>query len=297
VSGLWSSDAVIYGRFGYGVAAEGDELALGPDPGLAGAGGDTIELLADADAATHLPAIYARAAADRPGMFARSAPWWTLRRFTDRVDLRRGRSPRRHVVARRGAELTGYVVYRQQLAFDDGRPAGALDVEELVALDATAEASLWQHVTTIDLFPRVSYWNAATDAVVPWLAADRRRVTRRRRTDTLWLRIGDVAAALAARRYLVADRLDLAVRVPDEAEVTRVELTVEGGVGRCAAGAAAGGAAELEVDLAALGAIYLGGTAPSVLARAGRIRGSAAAIARADALFRWPVAPWCAEVF
>ena len=35
VSGLWASDARIYGRFGYGVAAEGDELTAGPDEGLA----------------------------------------------------------------------------------------------------------------------------------------------------------------------------------------------------------------------------------------------------------------------
>ena len=47
----------------------------------------------------------------------------------------------------------------------------------------------------------------------------------------------------------------------------------------------------------ALGSIYLGGIAPSTLARAGRINGGRAAVARADRLFLWPTPPWCAEVF
>ncbi len=54
---------------------------------------------------------------------------------------------------------------------------------------------------------------------------------------------------------------------------------------------------ELELELSTLAAIYLGGTAPSLLARAGLIRGDEDAIARADRLFAWPVAPWCPEPF
>ena len=48
---------------------------------------------------------------------------------------------------------------------------------------------------------------------------------------------------------------------------------------------------------AALGSLYLGGVAASRLARADRVHGDAAALATADRLFGWPVAPWCPEVF
>ena len=182
VSGLWASDARIYGRFGYGVAAEGDELTAGSDDGFArGRLLDDVEVLGDEAAARLLPPVYAAALDRRPGMFARSDGWWHWRRIADRPDLKGDRTPRRHAICRRAGEATGYVVYRQHLAFEEGRPAGTVDLEELVALDARAEASLWHHACHLDLFPRVSWWNAPVDSLAPLLVDDRRRVTRRRR--------------------------------------------------------------------------------------------------------------------
>ena len=43
--------------------------------------------------------------------------------------------------------------------------------------------------------------------------------------------------------------------------------------------------------------LYLGGVRATTLARAGRIEGSRPALARADALFAWSLAPSCPEVF
>lgn len=295
VSGLWASDALIYGRFGYGVAAEGDEVTAGADDGFArGRVLDDIELLDDDEAARALPAIYRAGMARRPGMFSRTEAWWRTRRIADRPDYRRGRSPRRHAIASRAGAATGYVVYRQQLGFTDGRPAGTVDVEELVAHDATAEATLWHHVTHLDLFPRVAWWNAPTDCLAPLFTDDRRRVARGRRADTLWLRVGDVAAALAGRRYADDGALNLAVGDVGGGPATTWRLIVDGGRGRCEPTDAT---PDLTLDRAALGAIYLGGTRPSLLAGAGAIRGGAAALVVADRLFAWPIAPWCPEIF
>ncbi len=298
MSGLYASDGSIYGRFGYGVAVESDELAVVAGDGLidasAGAGLGLVGL-GDDEALATLPAIYAAACAQRPGMYARSLDWWRWRRIADRPFARRGRSPRRHVVVRGAGGDRGYVVYRQQLAFDDGRPAGSVDVEELVALDADAEAALWRHVTTLDLFPRVSVANAAVDCPLPWLASDYRRVVRRRRVDTLWLRIDDVAAALGARRY--ADDGAVMFALGDEqgvADAATWRLVVEDGVAACAPTT---GAADVTLDRATLGSLYLGGVRAAALAQAGRITGQPAAIALLDRMFAWPVAPWCAEQF
>jgi predicted acetyltransferase len=290
ISGLWASEASIYGRFGYGVAVESDAIEI-KDAGRIDAGRgrelDALEWLDEARAREVLPAIYERAIAHRPGALIRSALWWRERRFSEVPLMRGSASRRRHVAARRGGELVGYLSYRQRPGFTDGLPSGKLDIIELIATDPLAEATLWQFACHVDLFPTVAWWNAPADDVLVWSVADPRRIMRRR-ADTLWLRIADVPAALTARTYASDGALCIAV---DDAAW---ELAVEGGAPRCTPAARA---PELRLSRATLGALYLGGVPASRLARAGLVHGGAAALAAADRLFAWPVAPWCPEVF
>ncbi len=289
VSGLWASEAAIYGRFGYGVATFVDALEadLGGLEVAAGRELDAVTWLDEPGARVALPPIYARATADRPGAFVRSDAWWRERRFLEAPFSRAGASRRRHVAARRGDELTGYVAFRQRSKWDDAVAAGTVEVLELVAQDARAEATLWRFLAGIDLFPRVSWGLAPVDGLLPWLIADARRV-RRRRSDGMWLRLDDVAVALAARAYADDGALVLDV------EGTRVRLEAAGGVAACAPSTAT---ADLTVDRAGLGSLFLGAVTATTLARAGRAHGRAAAVARADRLFAWPVDAWCPEVF
>ena len=47
-----------------------------------------------------------------------------------------------------------------------------------------------------------------------------------------------------------------------------------------------------------LGSVYLGGVSFAELAQARRIEELVeGAVARADAMFRWPLHPWCPEIF
>jgi predicted acetyltransferase len=299
LSGLWASEASIYGRFGYGVATECEEiacLASGIDFGDDTAP-DDVELIELEAAEQLLPPVYQQAAATRPGTMSRPPAWWRYRRFADRADLRKGASARHHAIALRGGAVVGYVSYRVRPVWVDAGPNGNTEIEELVGVDGRAERTLWRYVARVDLFPNVTWWNAPTDSIAPWLASDPRRL-KRRRSDGMWLRIDDVATTLQARRYLDDGVLRFAVSDPGTPVAGSVaatfELRVEGGAARCARSDAA---AEVHLDRASLGAIYLGGVAPSVLARAGRITGGDAALATADRLFRWPVAPWCAEIF
>jgi predicted acetyltransferase len=292
-SGLWASESSIYGRFGYGIAAEGDDLAFSA-PGLQLRTGalDDVEPLSEPDPEI-LPRLYDEVRAARPGMLTRSPAWWRHRLFHDRPDVARGASPRRHALARRAGVPTGYVTYRQRSRWEQGIAQGAVEVQELVATDARAEATLWRLITTVDLFPHVSWWNAPVDTILPWIVSDPRRL-RRRRSDTLWLRLEDVPAALAARRYAADGLLRLRVVDPPSTEGRVYELRVDGGVARCDP---AGGGADLQLDRAALGSLYLGAFRAPLLARAGRAAGEPATLALADRMFTSSAAPWCAEIF
>jgi predicted acetyltransferase len=289
-SALWASEASIYGRFGYGIATEADVLEieranvleLGSDREL-----DTVEWVEEARAREVLPGIYERAIANRPGALVRPELWWRERRFLDAPFMRRGASRRRHVVARRGDELVGYVAFRQRGGFTNDLPSGTTDLIELHAVDGRAEATLWRFVLQIDLFPTVTWVNAPTDAVLDLMVSDPRHI-KRRRIDTLWLRIEDVASALAARGYLTDGTLRLAI------EGTTWELVVEGGHGRCVPSRQD---PELRMSLATLAMLYLGTTSATRLARADRVHGGRDAIATADRLFASPIAPWCPEMF
>lgn len=289
LSGLWSSEASIYGRFGYGVAAESDVIEVTDARllHLAPSEVDALEAIDEARARELLPDIYARAVARRPGALTRSEVWWRERRFLEAPFMRGGASLRRHVVARRGNELVGYLQFRQRSAWTDGMPSGKVEIVELVGCDARAEASLWQLALQVDLFPHVTWWNAPTDDALAWTVANPRQV-KRRRVDALWIRVGDVPAALAARTYAADGELTLAI----EGEVWH--LGVREGWGQCAR---SDRRAELVIERAALGAIYLGGVSASRLARAGRITGDPGAIERADAMFASAIAPWCPELF
>src|SRR5262249_8281335 len=218
---------------------------------------------------------------------SRSAGWWQYRRFMDRPEFSKGASPRRHAIAHRGGAGTGYAVYRQRPGFTDGLPDGKLEVEELLAVDDRAEATLLRFIAGTDLFPPVPWWNAPPDCLLPWLASDPRRI-RRRRGDTLWLLIDDVPGALAARRYGADGDLVL------EVDGRGVALAVEGGRAMCAA---AGDDPDLRLDRQALASLYLGAFPATLLARAGRIARTPPALARAYAMVAAPAAPWCTEIF
>lgn len=289
-SGLWASEAGIYGRFGYGIAAHHDVVHIDRAGSLAVAEGrelDTVEWIDEAHARAVLPAIYERATAARPGALRRSEAWWRERRFLETPYMRGGASRRRHVVVRRGTDLVGYLVFRQRAVFTESLPAGKIEIIELIANDVRAEATLWRLALGIDLFPTVTWWNAPVDDSLPWLVADARRI-KRQRIDNLWLRIENVESALHARHYEADGHLRFAI---DDATW---QLTVTDGRARCTETA---DAPELQLDRSTLGALYLGGTSATQLARAGLVRGEPATIATADRLFGSAIAPWCPEIF
>ncbi len=295
LGGLWASEASIYGRFGFGVAAESDKVEV-DTRGMSvrwPAPLDQVRFVEDDGAMEHLPGIYETVRRDRPGMLSRSDAWWRTRRLHDPSSRRNGASAKRRCVSFRAGVATGYVVFRQRMKWDGELAAGSVEITELVGVDSVATASLWHFATNVDLFPRVKWWNAPIDSALPWMTEHVRNL-QRRRTDTLWLRVCDVPAALSGRAYEANGRLRLAVCNPGESGTAVFELAVEDGEGTCVEAA---GTPDIVLDRCTLASLYLGGASASTLARAGLIEGSSPAVALATRMFRWNRAPWCPEVF
>jgi predicted acetyltransferase len=193
-------------------------------------------------------------------------------------------------------DIEGAVLYRIKQQRKDGLSTSTLLVNPLIAVTPEASAALWRFCLDIDLVRTIRATNRPVDELLRWMLADPRRLRTTALLDDLWLRLIDIPAALSARRYTASDRLVLQVSDP---------FCPENG-GRYVLDAGPDGAecrsttaeADLALDVADLGAAYLGGVRLRTLARAGRVVECAAgAVERASALFASDPPPWCATPF
>jgi predicted acetyltransferase len=294
LAGLWASESLIYRRFGFGVATEHDETEI--DQLRVSVEGDAglVRLVSVDEALTLFPRIYDEERRWRPGMLSRSEKWWE-HHFRDPSVGRRGFSALRLVAHETNGAADGYALYRQKADWESGFPNGTISVRELITSTPSAHTGLWKFLTSIDLFPKIKYWNLPVDDPLRWKVPDHRRV-QRERWDALYLRILDVPQALEARTYGADGTLTCTVAdsfLPDAGG--SFELVVTGGVGACRRIDTA--VADLQLDTSDLASLYLGGHGAAALAEAGRITAAGDAVILAGRMFRGDVEPWCEEVF
>jgi len=295
VAGLWASEPQIYGRFGYGLSAHAHDITVPTDrvPLPPGPDTDTVRFITHEEAADILPPFYETVRCATPGMLSRSEAWWTHRRLRDPEHWREGASARRIVLASRDGLPVGYVAYRQKEKWDGDIPQGTVEVIEVIAIDDGARHTLWHYLSSIDLFPKVHWWNAPADNPLYVEVDNLRRVSTRHR-DTLYLRILDIPTALSARTYETDGALT--IRVTDDflGRGGTFRLVVTDGTGSVEP---TDGEPDVTLHVADLGSLYLG--RPSAIPRwhAGRIEGTAEAVAQLDRLFRTATLPFCSEVF
>ena len=151
----------------------------------------------------------------------------------------------------------------------DGVAADVLRVLELQAVDDDAEAAMWSYLFGIDLVGTITAADRPVDDPLRWRLADPRRLRVRQLRDHLWVRVVDVAAALAARTYGADDALVLELIDDFRPENSGCWL-VDGGPDGATC-ARTDRAADLALSAADLGALYLGGVPVSTLAAAGRV--------------------------
>ncbi len=296
---LVASEAPIYGRFGYGPATEHllveVDLTVGrmdvPEPP------GSTRLCSTEETHALAPAVYERYRSAQPGAIHRDARWWDIRLGLLRPPWRQDPAQDFFVVHRGGdGDVDGYARYRIEPHWDYRLPRSVLDLPELVAVTDDAYVALWRHCTGLDLVRTVRAEHRPPLEPLPWLMSDRRAVTQVKRADLLWVRLLDVAAALAARRYRVEGSLVLEVAdrfCPERG----VRVALEGGPDGAACRPTTG-SADLTVDVADLGASYLGGTPLWPAAAAGQVtEHRPGAVAAFDQLFVSDRPPWCCTWF
>lgn len=295
---LWASEAPIYGRFGYGptlvrwrVSGATRDAAFRPEVDLGG--GSVGEVEADEWRAV-VPGLHASWLPDRPGGLDRTEGWWSMLMF-DHPSRRGGAGPLRFALHYAAAgEPDGYLAFRTR--GEEGDDMGmAVEVVALDAADPSGYARLWRFVLDMDLVRSYSAEVAADDPL-PHLVRDSGAV-RTQVIEGTYARVVDLPRALEGRRYAVP--VDLALGVRDRL------LPQNEGTFRIAAGA--DGVArvtptpsepDVELDVRELGAIYLGGTSPAVLRRAGLLaERRPGAVAALTAAFSWPRLPYCSDFF
>jgi len=165
---------------------------------------------------------------------------------------------------------------------------------------AAASAALCADLLSRDLTSEFRMQRRPVDDPLIHQLSDPRRA-RPQLNDGLWVRIIDVPAALAGRRY--SGPVDVVIEVRDEilpSNAGRWRLTTTGdgdGAGLAASCVPAAEAPDLALDVAHLGAAYLGGTRLGALARAGLVDGRPGAVRQLSAAMSWDPAPWCPLVF
>ncbi len=314
---LWASESVIYSRYGYGLGMwhadlvlERGEGTLRPwvprDPGL------RLRLTEPEAALPELVKVYDAVLPTRPGVIARNEAWWKGTLF-DPADRRQGMTAQHCLLAEDDSGPRGYALYRGKPNWDPDTslPAASVIVRELVAADPAAAAALWTDLLSRDLTTEFRIRQRPVDDPLLFQLADPRRA-RARLKDGLWVRITDVPGALAGRRY--SSPVDVVIEVRDEllpANAGRWRLStasasasssssssssdVSGADGLVASCEPAGSAAaDVSLDVTALGAAYLGGTGLGGLAAAGLVSSHRpGAVRELAAAMTWELAPWC----
>lgn len=295
LSVLLASEAVIYRRFGYGPATYTGRLNVQRHQGAfaaprAGAGAavgtdsGTVEVLRRAECVEILEQVYDRYRRAQPGALSRPHRWWASGAGQPPIS----RAPR-YVAVHRDADGVpdGYASY----TLDNG----TLTVDETVAADDAVTTALARFALEHDLVERVVFRHMPPGHPLRWQLADFRGGEVSQDTDWLWVRLLDIPSALTARGWSTDGELVLDVDDPFLGEHNRYLLTVRDGKADCVP---TDREPDLSLDVSDLGSVYLGGTAPSTLVRAGHIRAHRpGAAALADVLFRAERSPHCVHWF
>ena len=287
---LLASEAPIYGRFGYGPATYSGRITVARHQGAlaapraCGRVDGSVEVMRRAECGEILEDVYDRHRRAQPGALSRPHRWWSLGAGQPPI----ARTPR-YVAVHRDADGVpdGYASY----SLSDR----VLTVDETIAADDAVSTALIEFLLGHDLVTKVVFKHFPPGHPLRWQLADFRAAEVSHDDDWLWVRLLDVPRALTARGWFTDGELVIDVDDPFLDEHHRYLLTIRDGKADCVT---TDRDPDLSLDVRDLGSIYLGGTAPSTLVRAGHIRAHRPeAVMLADNLFRAERQPHCLHWF
>ncbi|MDE0451583.1 MAG: GNAT family N-acetyltransferase [Gammaproteobacteria bacterium] len=295
VAALWASQAAIYQRYGFAMASALRSYAVdtvdidfhdGDD------GSRRVERLDVASGYELIKDVYVHFVADRMGYLHRAQPLWLHNAFEERE----ADGPV-HIALSHGASgPDGYAVYTlREGRRDHPTRTQEIGVRDLAWLSPDAYRSLWMYFKRHDLVGRVR-WNSAPsdDPAIEYFLEP--RLLEARDNEGFWLRLVDVAAALAGRGWTTDGEISITVREDSLApwNTGSYRLTVSGGtadVAPCPTGT------DIEISVKALASLYTGRRSARELSAWGLLNGNANAVQRADNLFATQHAPHCPDHF
>jgi predicted acetyltransferase len=288
LAALTASEATIYRRFGFGEASWVRHVTVTTDSRfrMIAPPSGRCELIDAAELRRIGPEVFARFHAAHPGSIDRHEKYWDT--VTGAADDKGDEDPLVHGAVHYDEQgvIDGYVSYRFQGWEKEPYTLGVVD---LVAADDNAYRALWEFLSAVDLVERVEWEFAPPEDPLPFAITDSRLVTTRGTEDWLWVRVLDVPRAFEARGYTADGEVVLQVTDALGYASGTFELRVADGRARVVRRDEA--EADVVVDAATLGSLYLGGVDPGVLAAAGRLdERTPGAVQRLRALLA-PVAP------
>jgi predicted acetyltransferase len=290
LSSLRASEAVIYSRFGFGLAGEAVGVRVHPHriDAVRGAAAGTMRILTPAQFDGVIPELYTHAAT-RAGAITRSSFFW-LRVLKEATEGSKGTFVAVHT-SPDGID-DGYVLY--SVEWDDAALSenmGRCELHELFGATPEAELALWQYMVSISLLRSIDAEARPVDDLVRLAITDMRAYEVKQRWDEQWIRLLDVEAALSARSYGTAEPVTIAITDPWYPDNDGTYVIASDGVSRTS------DRAELSAPIEAVSASYMGAISWSDLLSTGRVSGDADAAARADALFAHRPATWSGTFF
>lgn len=294
LSGLYAAEYPIYGRYGFGPAAEGaswhlDARSAAWTRELPG----RVEIVDVNVALEQAPLVYDKVCALTPGAVTRPAVHWE--RNLDLIPREGEPAPKDTLNALcydESGEPVGYVRYKfGEEHWINGRPANLLEALDLFAVNVDYEARLWKYLADHDWVSHVVFKeNRRLDELWRDLLVDRRAAWCDEQWEGQWVRILDTAAALASRTYEVPGRIVL--RVVDKDGYADGTFVLDGGPDGATC-APTSESPEVTLSAAVLASIYLGGFSAARYAALGMLdEDRPGAVSRLAPMFHTAIAPW-----
>jgi len=150
---------------------------------------------------------------------------------------------------------------------------------------------MWQLLLDFDLTRKVVAAPRPSDESLRWMLDNPRALRVTRQSDSLWIRLLDVRAALEARSYDVSGTIVLGIESDPMCPGNEGSWRLDGDLGGAVCTRVTT-TPDLVIDLQALGSLYLGGMSAALLASAGRIHGDRKSVSLLSRMFRTDPEPF-----